>query len=75
MGMMVFGDSGYDKALKKAEDPHMTLKDNPLYDGTTCQQCDTVHRNMHRLEQDARMRRGPNGNVYAGIMSARYKEN
>lgn len=74
MGMMIFGDSGYDKAMKKAEDPNMTLKDNPLYNGETCQKCDVVHRNMRRLEHDATMRRGPNGNIYAGIMSARYKE-
>lgn len=74
VGIML-GDSGYEKALKKAEDPNMTLKDNPLYNGEKCQTCDTVHRNMRRLEHDAKMRRGPNGNVYAGIMSARYKEN
>lgn len=67
-------DDSYEQATKKASEPGMTTKDNPLADPP--QQGPNpalVERNMDRLYKDAHMRRCPyNGAVYSGIMSTRY---
>lgn len=61
-------DSVWDKARKKAQNPSMLVKDNPLLS-----ESDTMlpyeRRNMQRLRDDQHMRECPhNGHVYAGIM-------
>lgn len=67
-------DDSYEQAQKKASDPKMTTKDNPLVDPVNPGPNPAlVERNMDRLYQDAHMRRCPyNGAVYSGIMSTRY---
>ena len=57
-----------DKARKKAQNPGMLVKDNPIL-----AESDTTlpyeRRNMQRLRDDQHMRECPyNGHVYAGIM-------
>ena len=66
-------DSPYDKAYKKAEDPNMTLANNPLVDKAEVERRRVVSRNVRRLEDDARARNCPhNGGVYTGIMNTRF---
>ena len=67
-------DDSYSKALKKASDPNMTTKDNPLAH-PECAGCNPaiLDRNMERLHEDAHRRRNPaSGNVYSAIMDNRY---
>lgn len=53
----------------RLSDPAMTLKDNPL--ANEPQHNAIVERNMDRLMEDARLRKGVHGAVYAGIMDMR----
>lgn len=53
----------------RLSDPAMTLKDNPLANGP--QRNAIVERNMDRLMEDAHLRKGVHGAVYAGIMDMR----
>lgn len=67
-------DDGYTEALKKASDPNMTTKNNPLAQ-PKCEGCNPsiLDRNMERLHEDAHMRRNPtHGGVYSAIMDNRY---
>ena len=68
------GFSSYEEAYKKAEDPNMTLANNPLVDDKAeVESRRVVSRNMRRLEDDARARNCPhNGGVYTGIMNTRF---
>ena len=60
----------YTLAVKKASDPKMTLKDNPLHFHHTNHMLEF---NMDRLREDARRRDcRAHGRVYTGIMSNRY---
>ncbi len=64
----------YELAIMKAQNPRMSLVGNPL--APTQQECQEERiekRNMKRLEKDAKMRCGPNGGVYAGVMDMRYR--
>lgn len=71
--MRIYNFDGYEKALKKAENPNMTTDGNPLARGRDAYLKEKiVENNMDRLERDARRRNGPHGAVYEGIMSTRY---
>lgn len=72
--MMISDFSDYEKALKKAENPNMTLDGNPLVQGRDAYIKEKiVENNMDRLRLDARRRNGIHGAVYDGMMSTRYK--
>lgn len=72
--MIIDDFSNYEKALKKAENPNMTLDGNPLVRGKDVYYKEkVVENNMEKLRCDARRRNGIHGNVYEGIMSTRYK--
>ena len=72
--MIIDDFDAYDKALKKAENPNMTLDGNPLVKGQDAYYKEKViENNMGKLRCDARRRNGIHGNVYAGMMSTRYK--
>ena len=53
----------------RLSDPAMTMKDNPLANGS--RRNAIVERNMDRLIEDAHLRKGVHGAVYAGIMDMR----
>ena len=63
-------ESIWDKARKKAQNPGMLVKDNPLLaESADIPESEYVRRNMQRLRDDQHMRECPyNGHVYAGIM-------
>lgn len=72
---IVFDDGGYAAAERKAQDPAMLVKDNPLANRESC--CGSnpalFHHNMERLHNDADMRRCPvHGSIYGAIMDNRY---
>lgn len=67
-------DMAYDRAIEKAKNPAMTTAGNPLAEEDCHQGMEDriIHTNMERLHQDAKLRRGPNGGVYAGFMQQRF---
>ncbi len=63
----------YEQAEEKAQNPLMTTANNPLAESPAQGLQDRiVDTNMERLFKDAKMRKGPNGNVYAGFMQQRF---
>lgn len=77
IAVMAIDDGGYAEAEKKAQDPAMTTKDNPLARNNDCSYCGPnpalFSHNMDRLHTDARLRREPvNGKIYGAIMDTRY---
>ena len=72
--MIIHDFADLEKAYKKAENPSMTLDGNPLVQGRDAYYKEkVVENNMEKLRCDARRRNGIHGNVYAGMMSTRYK--
>lgn len=67
-------ETPYERALQKAKDPMMSTAGNPLAEEDYQQGVEDriVHTNMARLHQDAKLRRSPNGAVYAGFMQQRF---
>lgn len=53
IGILMEEDSAFDKALRKADDIHMTVNGNPLRKDPDMHCC-LVHKNMDRLHDDAR---------------------
>lgn len=78
MGMIFSCDicEDFDSARKKAADPGMTLKDNPLVNKHSSEENGAVvSYNMGRLRRDAHMRTCPvRGAAYSAIMDTRMKE-
>ncbi len=64
----------YEKAVEKAKDPMMSTAGNPLAEEDYRQGMEDriVRTNMERLHVDAKLRKGPNGAIYAGIMNQRF---
>lgn len=74
IGLIGESDSTWDKALKKAEDPHMTLDGNPLRQAGDPQKL-IRRKNMERLENDASMWNDPKrGEAYRAIRSMVYRK-
>lgn len=70
---VAISDMPYERAMEKAKEPNMLLKDNPLAPAEPGMGGCRAHKNMLRLEKDAKMRSCPhNGVVYAGIMDTRF---
>ena len=66
--------SQYEQAMNKAQDPKMTLQNNPLVDRSDeYKQRQMMQRNMERLERDADNYRGIHGNAYAAVRSMTFK--
>lgn len=75
-GCILFGDGPFAQAAKKADDPLMTLKGNPLREDASDQlhRC-LVRKNMRRLEDDAEAWTDQrHGEAYRAIRGMTYEQ-
>ena len=72
--MMGVGDDPWDRAHQKANDPNMSLKDNPLREDVDPNYA-LRRKNMDRLLEDARQWNDPkSGEIYRAIRSMVYNK-